>query len=100
MRILYVLVVMWSFILSAKVFADDMPNSKSCGIIAKVCKKAGYTKGHNTEKQFWKDCMKPVIMGQRVSGTHVDAEISKDCRVDKIAELKSELNELESVPSN
>ena len=99
MRMSYILMIIFSIMLSAHVFADDMSNSKSCGTIAKACKKAGYTKGYNSDKQFWKHCMKPVIMGERINGIHVDAETVKDCRLNKIAELKSELRELESVAS-
>ena len=62
MRMPYILMIIYYFMLPAHVFADDNSSSKSCDTIAKTCKKAGYTKGYNSEKQFWKHCMKPVIM--------------------------------------
>jgi hypothetical protein len=77
------------------IFADDMgfSVSKPCAAIAHACKAAGFSK----DKKFWFDCMKPVILGQKVKGVMVDSEIIKTCREDKIEKMKKELAELESI---
>lgn len=66
---------------------------RACGMIANACMKAGYTREENGHKQFWQDCMKPVILGHKVSGVNVDHRMSQDCRAHKVRELKRELRE-------
>ena len=70
-------------------------DSKSCAMIAKACKKAGFQHSSATEK-FWKDCMKPVILGQTVKSVKIDADTVKNCRSDKINQLQKELNEFQN----
>ena len=72
-------------------FADDMPGGKECGMIAKACLKAGYTRNGGHGKQFWMDCMKPIMLGKTVSGVTVDAATAKSCREKKIEEMKEDL---------
>jgi len=89
------MVLLLAAIFSAQsVFAHD---SKSCKIIADACSKAGFTRTEKHGKDFWKNCMKPVVLGQTVKGVTVDADAVKTCRNDKIEELKKELAELEKV---
>jgi hypothetical protein len=80
------------------VFADDNINSndKPCAPLVKSCLDAGYTRG-DKEKQFWKDCMKPILLDKTVSGVTVDAKDVKVCRSAKIKKLKQELSEFEAV---
>lgn len=78
------------------VLADEPQtfDSKACATIASACKDAGYTK-HNGKREFWLNCMKPVVMGKTVEGVTVDAAIVKQCRTDKVMQLKRELKELQ-----
>ena len=81
------------------VFADDDMDSqdKACVTVVKACLDAGYTRDGAEGKQFWKDCMKPVMLGKTVSGVTVDAKDVKACRTAKIDQLKHELDELKNV---
>ncbi|MBA3662290.1 MAG: hypothetical protein H0W64_11200 [Gammaproteobacteria bacterium] len=75
---------------------DMSSDSKPCAMIAKACKQAGFGRHSETNKKFWKDCMKPVILGQSVKDVKVDADIAKSCRTDKINRLQQELNEFQN----
>lgn len=100
MRKMYFLLALASAFTLQPAFADDTitsSDSKPCGIIAKACISAGYTRHGNGDKKFWFGCMKPVVLGQTVKGVTVDAATVKSCRQDKITELKKELNEFENV---
>ena len=84
-----------AILLVQPVFADDMnSNEKPCATIVKSCLDAGYTRDAADGKQFWKDCMKPLVLGKTVSGITVDAKDVKACRSAKIIKLKQELSEL------
>jgi hypothetical protein len=84
-----------------QVFADattDMSSdgdAKSCLVVVKACKAAGFVRRGGTGKRFWMDCMKPVLLGQSVKGVTVDAATVKDCRTSKIAAIKQKLQELQ-----
>ncbi len=103
MRKIYKISFILASILSAQaVFADDAAMSsdgKSCGVVAKACLHAGYSR-KDESKKFWSECMKPVILGQSVKGVKVDVATVKSCRADKIDELKKELNDFQNVSSN
>lgn len=76
---------------------DDMSSdSKPCATIADACSAAGFAKTDSIDKKFWKDCMKPIILGQKVEGVNVDADTIKSCRTNKIEQIKKELSELQS----
>ncbi|MDR3492405.1 MAG: hypothetical protein P4M12_10265 [Gammaproteobacteria bacterium] len=81
-----------------QVLADDMSSmtSKSCATVADACAKAGFERNGTTGKQFWKDCMKPLILAQTVQGVTVDPVVVKACRTDKVLELKKELIEFQN----
>jgi hypothetical protein len=81
-------------------FAANDDESKPCAAIVKSCLDAGYTRDGGTGKTFWKDCMKPVILGQTVQGVSVDANTVKMCRADKIAQLKKDLQEFQKAFSS
>jgi hypothetical protein len=83
------------------VFAEEMTpsNTPSCDAIASACLNAGFTRGDTADKQFWLNCMKPVVLGKTVQGVEIDATTAKKCRADKITELKEQLKEFQSVSS-
>ncbi|MBV8801637.1 MAG: hypothetical protein JO131_01485 [Gammaproteobacteria bacterium] len=75
--------------------AKDSP----CASIATACSTAGFIRTDVAGKQFWQDCMKPVILGKLVPGVTVDTATVQACRMSKIEELKSELKELQDAMS-
>src|SRR5580765_7915430 len=77
-------------------FADEAPGGKACGMIAKSCLKAGYTRNGSAGKQFWNDCMKPIMLGKSIQGISIDAATAKECRSKKIDELKQDLKDFQS----
>ena len=83
------------------VFANvgDMPTAAAedspCASIATACSTAGFVRTDVAGKQFWQDCMKPVILGKLVPGVTVDAATVQSCRMSKIEQLKNELKELQ-----
>ena len=92
MRKIYLFFVLVALFLSQSVFAD-MDDSKPCKNVAQACRTAGFDKG----KQFWKGCMKPLLLGQTVKGVTIDPKVIAACRSDKINKMKKELNDLENV---
>lgn len=82
-------------------FADDYMNGdesdKSCVTVVKACKDAGYTRNDNSDKQFWKDCMKPLLMGQSVKNVTLEGDVAKTCRQTKIEKMKKEIEEFQKV---
>lgn len=110
MRNVYLALIATTVLASQTVFAADamgkdmemgmgMPGdmNKSCAMIAKACKGAGFERKGDEGKKFWQDCMKPVVMGKTVEGVKLDASAAKDCRTFKIEKMKKELKEMESV---
>jgi hypothetical protein len=95
MSIRYSLAVLATLLIVQPVFANEMSsNDKPCATIVKSCLDAGYTRDDTDGKQFWQDCMKPLVLGKTVSGIMVDIKDIKTCRTAKIQELKQELLEL------
>lgn len=78
---------------------DSATITKSCDTIANACLNAGYTRSDTPDKQFWLNCMRPIILGKTVQGVDIDKATAKRCRTDKIAELKNELKEFQKVSS-
>lgn len=97
MSIKHTLALLVVMLIAQPVFAyEDMSsNDKPCMAIVKACLDAGYTRDGSEGKEFWKDCMEPLIMGKKVTGITVDAKDVKACRKDKINQLKKELRELQ-----
>jgi hypothetical protein len=95
-KIKYFFIIL-SVFLAQSVFANNMSShysdSRSCMTVAHACQSAKYT----ARNGFWFGCMKPVILGKTVRGVNVDPAAVKMCRSDKIAMMKKELAELESV---
>jgi hypothetical protein len=99
MRHSHFALILAACVLAQPAFADkDMDSdSKPCATIAQACRDAGFAKTESDGKKFWKDCMKPVILGQTVEGVKaIDANIIKMCRADKIANLKKQLKEFQN----
>jgi hypothetical protein len=97
LRILLMLVTLFSA--QAVLAADDDTSlaSKPCAAVADACVKAGYARDSAGDKKFWKDCMKPVLLDKIPQNVSVDLATAKACRMNKISELNRELAELQSV---
>lgn len=97
MSLKYVGIVLGAFIVAQPVFAsDDMgADNMSCKMIVKSCLDAGYTRHEGEGKQFWQDCMKPVITGKQVTGVTVDSKDVKACHDATVERMKKELNDLQ-----
>lgn len=78
------------------IFATNQNASNPCETIAQACLSGGFdTKTPN--KEFWQDCMKPILLGQNVPGVTIDPTTAKNCRVKKINQLKEDLKEFQKV---
>lgn len=99
MSMKFIFALLATLLFMQPVFADNEMGmrDKQCSAIVKACLDAGF-KGHGSEsKQFWKDCMQPLLIGKKVSGVTVSAEDVKMCRQAKIKQLEHELNVLKAV---
>lgn len=99
MRKIYGVLALAALFATQPIFADDMdvmPEGKACTAIAKACKDAGFAV-KDEHKKFWKDCMRPVVLGKTVSGVKVDSDTVKKCQVQKEEQLKKELKDLQDV---
>lgn len=92
--------IILALFLSQSAFAGDsmgssMDESMSCQKIVKACLDGGYTR-ENTQgsKNFWFDCMRPILLGKTVEGVTIDPKDATTCKKDKITEMQKELNEL------
>lgn len=83
---------MFSNIAQAKEMSDRM--YRPCGMVVKACLKAGYAK-RDGGKGFWFECMKPVLLGEKVRGVNIDSKDATACREFKIKKMKEELKEFE-----
>lgn len=94
----YIFVLLAALLIMKPVFADDdmSTEDKPCAAIVKSCLDAGYVR-HATGKQFWKDCMKPLLLGNSVTGVNVNATDVSTCRTAKISKLEQELSDLKAV---
>lgn len=70
---------------------------KPCAPIVKACLDAGYTRHGSQGKQFWKDCMKPLLLGGSVANVTVDPKDVSACRAVKINQMQQESTELKNV---
>jgi hypothetical protein len=85
-----------SFAHSSDPFAASSPD---CESISKICLSAGYTREGSQGKEFWHDCMKPVLFGKTVAGVNVDNKVVRACRAFKINNLKNQIEELKKLQS-
>lgn len=102
MRKLHLVFILAAIFSAQQVLAEEVSamssnfsSGKPCAAIASACSAAGFVRTETPGKRFWQDCMKPIILGQTVSGVTVDSATVKACRVNKIQELKKELQELQ-----
>ncbi len=85
-------------LIAQPIFAHESMSShdKSCDAIAKACLDADFKRdGGGEGKQFWQDCMKPLMLGKKVNQVPVAKPIVIACRSAKIKELSEDLKELE-----
>lgn len=99
MRKVHIIMVLMAAFATQQAFADtmsaDSSDDKACTTIADACLSAGYVKTESANKGIWRDCMKPIILGQAIPGVKVDSSVVKSCRANKIKELKMELKEFQ-----
>jgi hypothetical protein len=69
--------------------------SKACATIAQKCSAAGFARVKSPNKNFWLNCMKPILLGHSVEGITVDVTVIQACRTYKISNLKKEAHDLE-----
>ena len=67
----YSFIILASLLASQAVFADMSAEDKSCEPIVKACLDAGFGGAGGGAKQFWMDCMEPLILGKTVAKTNV-----------------------------
>lgn len=97
MRKIHIVLILAAAFSTQPIFADQQKtSSNSCATIAKACLAAGFDRT-TPNKKFWQDCMKPIIMNQTVQGVTIDPATAKDCRINKIDQLKKELEEFQKV---
>jgi len=72
-------------------------NDKSCMKVAKACLDGGFTARQSMTKGMWGNCMKPILLGQMVSGVKVEPAVVKACREHKIEEMQKDLNQFKEV---
>ena len=88
---MFVFVVSLSSILSQNSFALEVTEHTDgpCMKIMEACKAAGYNKSILSEKKsLSKNCMQPLLSGQKVEGVTVDPKDVELCKAKK-AEVKS-----------
>lgn len=97
-----IVLILATILLTQHVFAaaSDMSanssDNKPCDTIANACLGAGFGRTETSGKRFWQDCMKPILLGQTVSGVTVDSTTVQTCRVSRIEELKKDLKDLQN----
>jgi hypothetical protein len=95
------LIALSALLLIQPAFADDTANkvaAKQCEAIARACVSAGYVEKNSTGKEFWKDCMKPILMGQTVKGVNSTPAQAAGCKALKIENMENELQEFKQAP--
>lgn len=99
MKNLYAVMTLSALLFSSFALAEESDASmdrSSCLKIVKACKAAGYERKSEDQK-FWRDCMKPLLLGKKVKGVKMDEHDVKACREKKMDELQKELKELQAV---
>lgn len=91
------IIALFAFFLAQTSFAGGGDTIKECEAIVDACKSAGFTDEGTGDKSLWFGCLKPVLHDKSVNGVTVDKKDVKECRKAKIAKMKKEIKELESV---
>jgi hypothetical protein len=71
-----------------------MMSSTPCKNIRSACESAGYSKNGTEGKHMWKDCLKPVLLGQSIAGVTVDAGDVQACRQKVAAKMQKNANQM------
>jgi hypothetical protein len=71
-----------------------MMSSTPCKNIKSACEAAGYSKNGTAGKHMWKDCLKPVLLGQSIAGVTVDAGDVQACRQKVAAKMQKNANQM------
>ncbi len=79
---------------------DLTTDARPCFTVAKACKAAGFVRKGEDNKRFWKNCFRPILLGQTVNGVKVDPSAVKACREAKVNKIKQELKDLQAVRAN
>ncbi len=80
----------------ANVVDSNEGSYQSCRTIVKACLNVGFAK-EAKGRNFWIDCMKPLLLGKKVKDISIDEKEVTACRKFKIEKMKKELKELENV---
>lgn len=67
----------------------------SCKTIANACSQAGFERKGGPGKRFWRDCMRPVLMGQSVTGVTIDPQDVTTCKKVKVSKMQKEIQDLQ-----
>ena len=71
-----------TFIFSSQAFSADKGATPECKKIQQACKSAGYQRGSKEpNKGYNKDCMIPVMKGQKVAGLNITAAEVEACKL-------------------
>lgn len=97
MKKLYITAAVATFLLSSMTMASGMKSARdpACQAVANACKTAGYAR--HSDKNFWFNCMHPLLLGTTVKNVSIPASQVKACRANKIVELQKELQQLQAV---
>lgn len=74
---------------------SDNSSSKECDTIANACLSAGYD-NTTTDKRFWQDCMRALLVNQSVNGVSISSSDVAVCRDFKITKMQQELQDLQN----
>jgi hypothetical protein len=96
MRLIKIVLLMTLFTTHLS-FAAPAPSSKQCEPIANACLYAKFSEKNTTGKNFWYDCMRPILLGKSVKDVNVDPKDVTACRTFKIMDLQNLLKELQEV---
>lgn len=94
MRNIYKILIILAIFSTQQAFAG---NDRSCMKMANACLDAGYTAHQSMTKGMWMACMKPLLLGQKVSGVKLKPTVVKVCREHKIREMQKEIKEFKEV---
>lgn len=94
MKKISTVILLTTFLSTSLAFAHE--SNSSCRAIVKACKAAGYER-KSEEKKFWKDCMKPLLLGKTVKNVKLDDNVIKNCREKKIEEMQKDLKALQDM---
>jgi hypothetical protein len=86
----FVLILSFSTLLRSKALAEEKEKVEEgpCRKVMDACKAADFGKT-DSKKSLFKDCMKPIMAGQKVTGVTVDPQALTACKALKEAKGKT-----------